>query len=265
MKSFGNEAETALANAIRLCGQPGFEASLFDLLVRATAADNLVILAFPKGGAPLVLYQVAPAPSVFAEVRTTYLNGAYLLDPIYDLQRAEAPGGVYRLSDVAPDAFLRSRYYEAYYRQTTILDELAFICYPHAGLGLTLCLGRDAQSGSPFPARSLEAAARLAPIVLALAERHWAGLTGARSGNGDILARMTQALRFEKGITLSPRQAEVAFLILRGHSTASIAQRLDVSPLTVKVFRRQIYQRCAISSQAELFALMMSMIGPEAG
>lgn len=265
MKSIGNEAEIALAQAIRLCGQPGFEASLFDLLVRATSADNLVVLAFPKGGAPLVLYQVAPAPMVFAQVGTTYLNGAYLLDPIHELLVAEAPGGVYRLSDVAPDAFHRSRYYEAYYRQTTILDELAFLCYPRPGLGLTLCLGRDAQSGSPFPARALDAATRLAPIVLALAERHWASLTGATSGIGDVVARMTLALRLEKGITLSPRQAEVALLILRGHSTASIAQRLGLSPLTVKVFRRQIYDRCAISSQAELFALMIAMIGPEKG
>jgi len=34
---------------------------------------------------------------------------------------------------------------------------------------------------------------------------------------------------------------------------------LDVSLQTVKVFRRQLYAKCCISSQAELFALLMPL------
>jgi DNA-binding NarL/FixJ family response regulator len=52
----------------------------------------------------------------------------------------------------------------------------------------------------------------------------------------------------------------VALLILRGHSTPSIGLRLGVSPQTVKVFRKQLYQRCGISSQAELFSLMLPLL-----
>jgi DNA-binding CsgD family transcriptional regulator len=33
-----------------------------------------------------------------------------------------------------------------------------------------------------------------------------------------------------------------------------------VSPQTVKVFRRQLYARCGISSQAELFALLLPLL-----
>ena len=49
-------------------------------------------------------------------------------------------------------------------------------------------------------------------------------------------------------------------MILRGHSSLSIALRLGLSPQTVKVFRKQLYRRCAISSQAELFALMLPLL-----
>ena len=42
---------------------------------------------------------------------------------------------------------------------------------------------------------------------------------------------------------------------------ASIALKLGVSPQTVKVFRKQLYQRCGISSQAELFSLMLPLLG----
>jgi len=60
---------------------------------------------------------------------------------------------------------------------------------------------------------------------------------------------------------LSRRQAEVALLILQGHSSPSIGLHLGVSPQTVKVFRKQLYARCGISSQAELFGLLMPMLG----
>ncbi|MDZ4135631.1 MAG: helix-turn-helix transcriptional regulator, partial [Paracoccaceae bacterium] len=59
---------------------------------------------------------------------------------------------------------------------------------------------------------------------------------------------------------LSPRQAEVALLILRGHSTVSIGLRLGVAAQTIKVFRKQLYAKCAISSQAELFAMMLPLL-----
>ena len=51
-------------------------------------------------------------------------------------------------------------------------------------------------------------------------------------------------------------------MILRGHSTVSIALRMGMgmSPQTKKVFRKQLYARCCISSQAELFALMLPLL-----
>jgi DNA-binding CsgD family transcriptional regulator len=44
-------------------------------------------------------------------------------------------------------------------------------------------------------------------------------------------------------------------LVLKGHSNLSLAAVLSLSPNTVKVHRRQIYSKLAISSQAELFRL----------
>ncbi|WP_137111248.1 response regulator transcription factor [Rhodobacter sp. SY28-1] len=270
MRTDQNSIESGLAAAIRATGTPDFPAALFDYLVAATEADNLVILAFPKGNAPQVLFHKASDPRVFAQIETTYVDGAYLLDPLYELQLSEAPPGAYRLLEIAPDAFHRSRYFQEYYQQTTILDEVGFLLYPRPGVGLTLCLARDASSGRAFSARAIETCHRIAPIVTALAERHWPDIAAPAQAGPDALARMKKALERDRGILLSGRQSEVALLILRGHSTASIAQRLGLSPLTVKVFRRQIYERCGISSQAELFALMIPHLdtgrtGPDRG
>jgi DNA-binding CsgD family transcriptional regulator len=102
-------------------------------------------------------------------------------------------------------------------------------------------------------------AQRLAPILTALIEQHWAGLAAA-GGADDITAGVQDALALRHGIRLSQRQAEVALMILQGHSTPSIGLRLGLSAQTVKVFRRQLYAKCNISSQAELFALLVPLL-----
>lgn len=54
---------------------------------------------------------------------------------------------------------------------------------------------------------------------------------------------------------LSDREAEVARLILQGHSSKVIAQMLSNSPATVTVFRKRIHTKLGLASSAELFSL----------
>ena len=262
MQALPNTAETALAEVIRRQGRAGFETALLAFLGRAVAPDNLLVLAYRDAAPPLVLYRHAALERVFADLEQVYLAGAYVLDPYHDLHVRRAPRGLYRLTDIAPDAFQRSRYAIAYYQSTGIIDELTFVAYPAQGVTLNLCIGRDVGSGRPFLAREVEIAQRIAPVVVALSEAHWAGLPASDTQPATSpVHRLVDALQAARGIRLSPRQAEVALLILRGHSTPSIALMLGVSAQTVKVFRRQVHARCGVTSQAELFALMLPLLG----
>ena len=260
MDPLPNSAELPLAEAIRLLGAPGFEQALQQLFRRLVAHDNLVILIYRQSGPPQILYTQTDLPQVFAQLDGTYTDGAYLLDPFYDLHLRRVPEGSYRLRDIAPDAFQRSRYFLEYYDQTTLVDEVGFIAYPTPGVSLTLCLGRDKSTGQPFSARQLEACQRLAPVLTALANRHWSGVTDRPGPADDTAEMLIRAAWSTHAIRLSRRQAEVAMLILRGHSSVSVALRLGVSAQTVKVFRKQLYSRCSISSQAELFAMMLPLL-----
>lgn len=260
MKPLPNLAETQLAEAIRLIGQPGFEKAVWGLVRAVAAPDNLIILAYRNAGPPLALYRLTDHPQVFAELDCTYLAGAYRLDPFYDLHLSRAPAGAYRINDIAPDAFQRSRYFSEYYEQTTLIDEITFVALPQPGVTLNICLGRDASSGRAFSAKDFETCQRIAPVMAAITEAHWANLARAPGPVEDTPALLADAARASHGIHLSPRQAEVALLILRGHSTVSIGLRLQLSAQTVKVFRKQLYARCRISSQAELFALMLPLL-----
>ncbi len=255
-----NAPEESVAEAIRLLGAPGFEAALWQVLRRLAAPDNLAILIYRDAGPTDVLYTQALRPGVFADLRGVYTEAAYLLDPYYDLHLQRVPSGVYRLRDVAPDAFQRSRYFVEYYDKTTLIDELAFVAYPAPGVTLCICLGRDRSSGQHFAARQIETCQRMAPIIVTLAERHWSALTTGTGSSEDVVGLLRLSLSATHGIRLSRRQAEVALLVLKGHSSISTGLRLGVSAQTVKVFRKQLYGRCRISSQAELFALMLPLL-----
>jgi DNA-binding CsgD family transcriptional regulator len=261
MQPLPNLAETRLADLIRHAGKPDFQSLLWSFLHTVAQPDNLVVMAFQDAGPPLVLYRRGDHPQVFAELDRVYLSGAFRLDPYFDLHTQRVTSGAYRLRDVAPDAFHRSRYFIEYYEQTTLLDEVTFISSPARNVSLNICIGRDASSAKAFTAREVETCQRLAPVLAALAEAHWAGIgqaTQARTENPASL--LADAARVSRQISLSPRQAEVALLILQGHSTTSISLRLGVSVQTVKVFRKQLYARCNVSSQAELFSLMLPLL-----
>lgn len=267
MRDLPNLTEGHLAATLRLVGRPGFEDALWSFFGALCAPDNIIILAYRTAGPPLVLYRQTGEAPVFAQLEATYLAGAYRLDPYFDLHLRRVEPRAYRMSEIAPDAFQRSRYFVEYYGQTGLLDEITFIAYPSAGISLNICLGRDRTSGHVFSPQQMRLCQRLAPVVAALAEAHWAKLERASGPAEDTATLLAEAARTRLGIHLSPRQAEVALLVLSGHSTMSIGLRLGLSAQTIKVFRRQLYARCNISSQAELFGLMLPLMmggGPAA-
>lgn len=249
-----------LAKAIATLGRPGFEVAVWQVFQALAQPDNMLVLAYIDGGPALELFRRAGNEEVFARLQSTYMAGAFRLSPFYGLNLQRAEEGLYRLRDIAPDAFQRSRFYVEYFGQTTIIDELAFTVWLGAGLSLNLFLGRDGQSGKVFSAGEIAACRRIAPVVAELARAHWPVPKLAAQPVEDTPAKLAAAAERSLGIALSPRQAQVALLILKGHSTLSIGLNLGVSPQTVKVFRKQLYARCRISSQAELFALMLPLL-----
>ena len=261
MEPLPNSAETLLAAAITALGGEGFAPALYAWLVRSFEIDNTTIVAYFQTRRPQILYTQARVAEVHDHIETEYVSGAYLLDPFHELHVRRVPEGLYRLRDFAPDQFHRNEYYASYYRRTTLIDEMAYVAYPAEGVSVHVCLGRDASSGRLFSPREVEVAQRLSAVACSLITRHWAGLSSSGDYDDAALVRAVKdRLVARHGIALSGRQAEVALLILRGHSSVSISLRLGISPQTVKVFRKQLYRKCGISSQAELFSLVMPLL-----
>lgn len=263
--------EAALATAIGSLGTPDFAACLDRWLKALVPSDNTIVLAYRGDQRPIMLYKRAAAPEVYAEF-DRYLEAVYLLDPFYQAHLDRIPAGFHRLSDLVPENFKRSAYYRSYYRQTTLIDEVVGFAYTRGGCTLNICLGKDWTSNRPFTQRELTRLVAHEAVVRALMERNWAQLeatTGALappdSAREVRAGELAAALARSRGIALTPRQAEVALLILHGHASSAIARDLGISAQTVKVHRKQLYARCGIGSQVELFALLVPLMAALTG
>jgi DNA-binding CsgD family transcriptional regulator len=202
---------------------------------------------------PIHLYD--DLPEEFAEdTKKAWFEGAYLLDPFIGLFEKQAPDGIYRLQDIAPDNFFDGEYYRSYYLQTGLTDELGLLINLDREHAILLSLGnRDSETPDAAQLSDLQTAM---PVLTQLCRRQ----QSADEGQINFSAPLDRAFRNFGRDHLSKRECEVVQLILKGHSNKSIAQLLDISVDTVKVFNKRFHAKLDISSQAELFSLFLEAI-----
>jgi len=78
----------------------------------------------------------------------------------------------------------------------------------------------------------------------------------ASRGDGDrgMHQRLTTCFENFGEDTLTQREREITQLLLRGHSSKSIARELGIAPGTVMVHKRNLFAKLGITSQYELFS-----------
>lgn len=248
-----------LGRTVEHLGGERFWKQLILLLHQWLPFDNALAAYYPAQGAPQPLEEYDAEPEGTPTAMPAYLSGPYLLDPFYQACREGLPSGFYRLEEVAPDHFRQSEYYLSYFHDNVLEDEVQFIAQlPGAG-SLSLSLGMRKR----FDAAECGLAALVAPWVLALMQQHWRQRLQARgpASQDQVASQVRDALsQFGAGV-LSERELEIARLILRGYSSKAMAERLAISPDTVKVHRRHLYAKLDISSQPELFSLFIQALG----
>jgi DNA-binding CsgD family transcriptional regulator len=76
---------------------------------------------------------------------------------------------------------------------------------------------------------------------------------GAATGTPGVKPRREPVIPDDLWPELSRRERELVQLILAGHPTATIADRLAIAVGTVKNHRRRIYEKLDITTERELF------------
>ena len=59
---------------------------------------------------------------------------------------------------------------------------------------------------------------------------------------------------------MTKRERQISQLLLRGHSSKSVARQLGIAPGTVMVHKRNLFAKLGITSQYELFSLFIDAL-----
>lgn len=231
--------------------KPVFWPSLLGVLADYVAFDSWVVLLFYPDRPPTVLAEQAMADGGVDTLFQDYLQGLYRLDPFYVASLEYRHAGLLRLDEVAPDRFPFTDYYQRYFRLNIVEDEVQFNLPGEDGSTLCLSLG----AGQRFSPEQMATLSLLQPWVLALMRQrlHFEQLAASKPA---VAALQAAPVGLEgQGLTL--RENEVAQLMLGGHSSKAIAQRLQISVETVRVHKKHLYSKLGINSQSELFSVFL--------
>ena len=89
----------------------------------------------------------------------------------------------------------------------------------------------------------------------------WFAKAGEQRDDASVHKRLTECFENFGESVLTRRERQISQLLLRGHSTKSVARELRIAPGTVMVHKRNLFGKLGISSQYELFSLLIDDLG----
>jgi len=253
------EWHAAVADAIAA----GDATTRADALVTAIGVvvehEGTCLLAFHRDAGPEVLHHTLE-PAGRRHYLDRYLAGPYLLDPLYQLALAVNRPSLCRFREAVPDRFRSSEYYRQYCERTHLLDEMDFLADVAGGTALALVVGRRTRM---FTRAELQRLELIEPIVQAGIRQVWRdhARQHGEPRSETVHRRLTECFeRFGESV-LTEREREISQLLLKGHSTKSVARELRIAPGTVMVHKRNLFAKLGISSQYELFSRFITELG----
>lgn len=246
------------AGIAHLLALPSGHARLLGLsqwLKQICHVDHFVLFVYEGQHRPLALFDTFPA-----DIRKVYVDdyqvGPYLLDPFYLACTRKQPPGLWRLRQFAPDHFYLGEYYLNYYQLTGLTEEVAFFVDLEGGATAVLSLMRSASSPA-FSRDELQQVDCAQAVVEQLVREAWQQCRMQQRPVQDLDYKIRAAFDQFGAHSLTAREQEIVQLLLRGHSSASVAEQLAISPGTVKIHRKNIYAKLGIGSQAELLGMFI--------
>ena len=250
-----------VADTVSAMGHSEFSRVLSDGVQKLMSADDISLIRYYQSGAPTIEYTGVPK----RRGKTTlnrYVKGPFLLDPFYRAASVHRQYGVFKLSTLAPTGFKESEYFRTWYHNCGFTDECGMLIKLDDGF-VNLALGMT-DSGRRFTKRHIDRLRVIFPAIEALIRQHWAAVPPA-TAKSDLRNRLHSALGAFGSSVLTRREQQVIELILLGHSTRLVAEKLGISAETAKLHRKHAYAKLDISSQAELFYLFVDALASHTG
>lgn len=259
MSSHLREFSKQLAAIMPEIGSERLPSLLVHMLKSLVPFDNAVMLLYHHDQQPTILYNDIPPLELQKQI-DAFVAGAFLLDPFYRAAVDNHVSGLHRLSDLAPSGFEKTEYYRSYFKYTEIKDEVGFIIQLSAHQFINISMGRLTFS-QRFNSKHISMFEDIVEVIETICRLQWATDNESRQApTSKLPGQLDSALKHFGTAYLTDRETQVVQLFLHGHSTKSIAERLGISPETVKLHRKNSYAKLDVSSQAELFHLFIDSL-----
>ncbi len=251
------------AEAVLAIGRPLFPQVLLSSLRRVADVDHCMVFSFDAAGAARCRLDLGAIPTG-AELGEAYSGHFHRSDPNRDAIFAAGTAAAPIVLPSFAGRMYSARYRKFFFEDSGIVDKFATaIWVDHTCFYVNFY--RIAASGG-FSRPQVERLRRFAPAISAAVARHLetaAPQASPRPGSLAALFAGSPALA-----ALTPREREVCLRILSGQSSEAISADLHISIHSTLTYRRRAYERLGISSQNELFALVLKLLtaaGPPRG
>lgn len=261
-----------VAELVEAIGSPAFPTRLAAWMRQRVAFDLIAIVVYRGSRPPLHIHDDFKGQKARMGL-TQYLAQTYILNPFFQTHLKGIAAGVYRIRDLAPDNYLQSEIYRSYEVILSEKEEIGYVTrhWPRGleeidiavplDAGETTEIGIYRSGGEGFAEPAMRALNAMLPLIVASFRQHWQRIKARHAGERTSDASWAEAAYNSFGTdVLTSREREVTVLVLRGHSSESIAAHLGITRDTVKTHRKNAYGKLGISTQAEVFSLFLDHV-----
>ncbi|MGQ0686741.1 helix-turn-helix transcriptional regulator [Bradyrhizobium sp.] len=253
--AFREQAIRDIMPAVLAIGRASFPQTLIGALRRIADVGHCMVFSFRGERSSRCLLDAGNIP-IGGDLGVAYSGHFFLSDPnrdaIFEGQAAPAP--------VLLPTFARRMYSDSYrkmfFEDSDIVDKCATAIWVEDTCFYVNFYRITSQGG--FRREEVQRLMAVAPAVSAAVARHF---QHAEAADGDPAQRLK--LLFANAApfaALTGREKEVCLRILSGFSSEAIASELGISLHSALTYRKRAYEKLAISSQNELFAIVLRLM-----
>jgi DNA-binding CsgD family transcriptional regulator len=251
-----NPAAGDITPAVLAIGRPDFSDVLIDTLRRQAGVGHCMVFALTRAGAASCLLDAGNIP-IGGDLGAAYAGQFHESDPnrdaMFESRENDAP---IVLPAFVPRTY-GARYRKIFFQDSGIVDKVATAIWVDDTC-FYVNFYRIAAQGC-FTSAQLDCLQTIAPAISASVARHFQQSMASAPEQNIAALFATRAPLAD----LTRREQEVCRHILLGFSSEAISHELGISLHSTLTYRKRAYDRLGISSQNELFAIVLRLLaGP---
>ncbi|MBR0710875.1 MULTISPECIES: helix-turn-helix transcriptional regulator [Bradyrhizobium] len=236
--------------AVLAIGRSDFPNVLIDTLRRQAEVGHCMVFALSRAGAARCLLDAGNIP-IGGDLGAAYAGQFHESDPNRDALFEGEGDAPIMLPAFAPRMY-GARYRKIFFQDSGIVDKCAAAIWT-GDTCFYVNFYRIAAQGR-FDAAQRARLEAIAPAIAASVARHFQEKAAPDQSLAALFATRPPLA------ALTPREQEVCRRILAGFSSEAISRELGISLHSTLTYRKRAYERLGISSQGELFAIVLRLL-----